>query len=85
MSTMTFDEAVELARLIRERDGWYVLNISPSSGEKLDDDHWSVMAVSRLHWSYFHYWNQAGAAAEWPQYVEAAEQGMRTRASSHEQ
>ncbi len=81
---MSFDEAVELARLIRERVGWYVLNITAASGTPLDGKLWSVTAVCRLHWSFMHYWNQAGSAAGWPQYVESAEQGMRERASSHE-
>ena len=81
---MDFEEALRLARLIHERDGWYLLDIEPASGEELEANHWSVSAVCALNWRYFHYWNRSGSAGEWLQYADAFENGSRHRASSHE-
>jgi hypothetical protein len=81
---MEFAEAVELARAIRTRGGWYVTEIGPQSGQQLEDDRWSVSALCNLNWRYVHYWARHGAVKEWPQYADVAEEGARTRYSNHE-
>lgn len=80
---MTFDEAIELARLIRAREGWHVLRVSAQSGKLIEDDCFEVTAFTELDWGYVHYWCQPGSASEWARYAEVAEAGLQRRASSH--
>ena len=79
---MPFDEAVELARLIRQAPGWHVLGIEAASGEKLEDDVWAVQALSDVNWLQTHYFRSPGFAARWQSFLGAWER--QKRGETHE-
>ena len=82
---MIFDEAMELARLIDRRPGWFLLKMGARSGDRLEAKLFEVQAVCDLYWGYMHYFGRPGDLDSWPQYAKAFEEGARLRASSHDQ
>ena len=76
---MSFDEAIQLARLIRETPGWHLLGVEVRSGSKLDDEQWAGEAIHEANWRYFHYWERPGTVAEWPAHAQAWLTAQETR------
>lgn len=82
---MSFEEALELAHMIRQRETWILLEIEVKTGSRLDDDAWQVLAFSTLHWGYMHYFARPHDHAEFTRYAESWEAGTKVRMSTHEQ